>query len=272
MALVFLFFVALHLLITRLLTRCRLSAFPGPFPASVSYLPMLRTRLSGRSHLEYFGLSKKYGPLVRIGPNDLLASNTDYLRRMSAARSTYERSSWYKATRLDPYHDMMGSVMDKQAHMYLRSKLVPGYTGKDNPMLEPDLDSQVQALVNLIKREYLSDGTANPVDFGRLADFYAHDSKSQLAFGKPLGLLKTNKDVRGIVATVKLALEWIQVFTDIPPLQKLFFSDALLKLVGPKPTDSWGIGYLMGMGRDLVASRMGPDARVQQDLLVSDQD
>ncbi|KAH8742287.1 benzoate 4-monooxygenase cytochrome P450 [Diaporthe sp. PMI_573] len=236
MGLIFLFFVVLYLSITRFRTRSRLSAFSGPFFASVSYLPMLRIRLSGRSHLEYFELSKKYGSMVRIGPNDLLASNPDYLRRMSAARTTYERSSWYKATRLDPYHDMMGSIMGKHAHMSLRSKLAAGYMGRDIPNLESDLDSQVQALVSLIK---------------------------------PLGLLETNKDVRGIVAVVKLALDWIQVFTDIPPLQRIFFSNVLLKLVGPRPTDSWGVGYLMGMARELVASRMGPDAKDQQDLLGS---
>lgn len=251
------------------MTWRRLSAFSGPFLASISYFPMLRIRRSGRSHLEYFELSKQYGSLVRIGPNDLLASSPDHLRRMSAARSTYQRSSWYKATRLDPYHDMMGSIMDKQAHMSLRSKVAAGYMGKDNPRLESDINSQVQSLVSLIKREYLSDESVKPVDFGRLADFYAHDSKSKLAFGKPLGLLETNKDVRGIIAIVKLALEWIQVFTDIPPLQKIFLSNTVLKLLGPKPTDSWGVGYLMGMARELVSSRLEPDAKDQQDLLVS---
>lgn len=254
--------------ITRFMTWRRLSAFSGPFLASISYLPMLRIRRSGRSHLEYFELSKQYGSLVRIGPNDLLASSPDHLRRMSAARSTYQRSSWYQATRLDPYHDMMGSIMDKQAHMSLRGKVAAGYMGKDNPGLESDINSQVQSLVSLIKREYLSDESVKPVDFGRLADFYAHDSKSKLAFGKPLGLLETNKDVRGIIAIVKIALEWIQVFTDIPPLQKIFLSNTVLKLLGPKPTDSWGVGYLMGMARELVSSRLEPDAKDQQDLLV----
>ncbi|KUI55605.1 Pisatin demethylase [Cytospora mali] len=261
--------VFLYLAVTRFMTWRRLSAFHGPLFASISYLPMLRLRRSGRSHLEYFNLSKKHGPLVRIGPNDLLASNPDHLRRMSAVRSTYERSSWYKATRLDPYHDMMGSVMDKSAHMAIRSKLAAGYTGKDNPGLEAGIDSTIQTLVELIRREYLSEETVEPVDFGRLADFYAHDSKSMLAFGKPIGLLKNNNDVRGIIAIVKLALEWIQVFTDIPPLQKIFLSDVVLKLFGPKPTDSWGVGYLMGMAQEVVASRFQPDAKDKQDLLGS---
>lgn len=89
---------------------------------------MLQIRRSGIAHLKYVDLSFRYGALVRIGPNDLLSADPDHLRRMSAARSSYERSSWYKATRLDPYHDMMGSTMDKAAHAALRSKTVAGYT------------------------------------------------------------------------------------------------------------------------------------------------
>ncbi|KAH8742790.1 cytochrome P450 [Diaporthe sp. PMI_573] len=88
MGLIFLFFIILYLLITRFRTRSRLSAFSGPFFASISYLPILQIRLSGRSYLEYFKLSKKYGSIVRISPNNLLASNPDYLHQMSTAHTT----------------------------------------------------------------------------------------------------------------------------------------------------------------------------------------
>lgn len=273
-----------YFLVSRYRTWRRLSAFPGPRFASVSYWPMFLLRRSGRAHLEYASLSHRYGPLARIGPNDLISSDPAHLRRMSAARSTYERSSWYQATRLDPYHDMMGSVMDKSAHMALRAKLAAGYTGRDNPNLESAMDAQVQSLVRLIQRKYIGDTTppragllssqleqnVKPVDFGRLADFYAHDSKATLAFGKPLGMLERGQDVHGIITIVKLALDWIQVFTDIPPLQKIFLSNTVLKLLGPKPTDSFGVGKLMGMARDYVAARFSPGAEDRQDLLVSD--
>lgn len=161
----------------------QLSSFPGPFWASISYIPMFQIRRSGVSHLRYASLSSRYGSLVRIGPNDLLSADPDHLRRMSAARSPYERSSWYRATRLDPYHDMMGSTMDKTAHALIRSRIAAGYTGKDIPDLEGDLDTQVRALINLIDREYLTHlGTTTiPVNFGRLADFYARKYPSSSA-------------------------------------------------------------------------------------------
>lgn len=280
--------LVVYLTLTRLHTWRRLAAFPGPRLAAISYLPMLRLRL-GRAgpHVApraYAALSHRYGAhapggLVRIGPHDLLAADPAHLRRMSAVRSPYERSSWYEATRLDPYHDMMGSVRDKAAHGRLRARLAAGYTGRDNPHLAAEIRSQVQALVELIQRRYLTpdpstaaaaaaEGVIIPVHFGRLADFYAHDAKSMLAFGRPLGMLAQDRDVHGIVAIVKLALDWIQIFTDIPPLRTIFLSNTVLQWLGPKPTDRFGVGKLMGMARDLVAARLRPGAQDRQDLLV----
>lgn len=170
--------LSIYLAISTFKSWSRLSAFPGPFLFSISYASMFWTRLSGVAHLRYQALSRQYGPLVRIGPNDLLCADPEHLRRMSSVRSSYGRSSWYKATRLDPYHDMMGSTLDKTAHMSLRAKMAPGYNGTDCPDLEDNIRSQVQALIGLIRREYLTEscGTAVPVDFGRLADFYARKS------------------------------------------------------------------------------------------------
>lgn len=82
-------------------------------------------------------------------------------------------------------------------------------------------------------------------------------------------MLERNEDVHGIIAIVKLALDLIQIFTDIPLLQNIFLSDTMLRLFGPKPTDSFGVGKLMGMARELVASRFALGAKDQNDLLVS---
>lgn len=82
-------------------------------------------------------------------------------------------------------------------------------------------------------------------------------------------MLDRNEDAHGIIATVKIALEVIQVFTDIPPLQKIFLSDIMLRLSGHRPRDSFAVGKLMGMARELVASRFCSGAKEQNDRLVS---
>ncbi|KAF4425404.1 Cytochrome P450 monooxygenase lolP1 [Colletotrichum fructicola] len=224
---------------------------------------------------------------------------------MSAAKSTYERSSWYKATRLDPYHDMMGSVLDKSAHHSLRTRLSPGYVGKDIPGLEASIDSGIAELVDLIRLKYTSrskaanipetgekDQVSKPsdsesVDFGRLADYYAMDARSRMSFGRPIGLLQKDTDVFGLIRTSNIAIDVLQFFTDIPALQMIFTSDLVLRLLGPKPTDSSGFGKIMGrnpaaweiiimltgvayrLAQQHVVKRFAPDAKDEPDLLGS---
>ncbi|KAK1470784.1 benzoate 4-monooxygenase cytochrome P450 [Colletotrichum cuscutae] len=276
--------VAVYLVTTTFRSWVRLSHIPGPFLSSLSYWSMFRIRTRGsRGYLEYVNLSTKYGELVRIGPNDLITSDVQLIRRMSAAKSTYGRSSWYKATRLDPYHDMMGSVLDKSVHHALRTKLQPGYQGKDIPGLEASIDSGIADLVSLIRESYATKlsppGAENaeskgppeqkPVDFGRLAHYYAMDARSRMSFGQPLGLLRKNSDVFGLVAMSNLAIDILQFFTDIPPLQRIFTSDIALRLLGPKTTDKNGFGKIMGLAKEHVAARFGPDGKDKPDLLGS---
>ncbi|KAJ0270440.1 hypothetical protein COL940_011674 [Colletotrichum noveboracense] len=252
---------------------------------------MFRIRCHGsRAYSEYARLTAQYGKLVRIGPNDVITSDPELIRRMSAAKSTYERSSWYKATRLDPYHDMMGSVLDKSAHHSLRTKLSPGYVGKDIPGLEASIDSGIAELVDLIRLKYTSrskaanipetgekDQVSKPsdsesVDFGRLADYYAMDARSRMSFGRPIGLLQRDTDVFGLIRTSNIAIDVLQFFTDIPALQMIFTSDLVLRLLGPKPTDSSGFGKIMGLAQQHVVKRFAPDAKDEPDLLLFGED
>ncbi|KAK2746528.1 cytochrome p450 [Colletotrichum kahawae] len=276
---VFYVVIVSYFLITIVRSWSRLWHLPGPFPCSFSYWPMFRIRCHGsRAYSEYARLTAQYGKLVRIGPNDVITSDPELIRRMSAAKSTYERSSWYKATRLDPYHDMMGSVLDKSAHHSLRTKLSPGYVGKDIPGLESSIDSGIAELVDLIRLKYTSSSGKNQVsepsdtesvDFGRLADYYAMDARSRMSFGRPIGLLQKDTDVFGLIRTTNIAIDVLQFFTDIPALQMIFTSDLVLRFLGPKPTDSSGFGKIMGLAQQHVVKRFAPDAKDEPDLLGS---
>ncbi|KAK1531941.1 benzoate 4-monooxygenase cytochrome P450 [Colletotrichum paranaense] len=260
------------------------------YVAIVSYflIAIVRIRCHGtRAYAEYARLTAQYGKLVRIGPNDVITSDPELIRRMSAAKSTYERSSWYKATRLDPYHDMMGSVLNKSAHHSLRTKLSPGYVGKDIPGLEASINSGIADLVNLIRLKYTSrskianiseisgknraskSSDSETVDFGRLADYYAMDARSRMSFGRPIGLLEKDTDVFSLVRTSNIAIDVLQFFTDIPALQMIFTSDLVLRFLGPKPTDSSGFGKIMGLAQQHVVKRFAPDAKDEPDLLGS---
>src|SRR5438045_9580369 len=66
------------------------------------------------------------GPLVRIGPTDLLTGDVEVIRRITAVRSPYTRSDWYLGTRVDPPKDPVFSERDEAVHSELRNILSPG--------------------------------------------------------------------------------------------------------------------------------------------------
>lgn len=136
----------------------RLRHIPGPPFAALSYLWQFRVGLSGRRAEIYRHVNQEYGPLARIGPNELLANDPKLIMQMSAVRATFTRSSWYAAFKFNPYVDNMANILDTAAHDRLRAKMTPGYSGKENPSIEGDVDEQLASLVSLVRRCYISEG------------------------------------------------------------------------------------------------------------------
>lgn len=77
----------------------RLRHIPGPWLASISNLWIIRAATSTRLSDAFGEAGKRFGPLVRIGPNYILTSDADFLRKTGAVRGTYNRSPWYTAFR-----------------------------------------------------------------------------------------------------------------------------------------------------------------------------
>lgn len=77
----------------------RLRHIPGPWLASISNLWMIRASTSTRLSEVFEEAGESYGSLVRIGPNQILTSDADFLRKSAAVRGTYNRSPWYIAFR-----------------------------------------------------------------------------------------------------------------------------------------------------------------------------
>src|SRR2546429_8194413 len=57
------------LLLWSLRSYARLRHVPGPFLASLTNIPRMSWVLSGRAHDVHISLHRKYGKLVRFGPN-----------------------------------------------------------------------------------------------------------------------------------------------------------------------------------------------------------
>jgi hypothetical protein len=240
--------LVVYYVLTSITSYYRLREFKGPFFASFSYLWLARTDNSGESWRIHQEVRKKYdSSLIRIGPDLLITDDADIIRRMSAARSSYRRGEWYNACRIDVHNPSMFGTRDTVWHDDIKARASFGYSGKELPNLEHDIDQQIFNLKKYIRSKYLSTTQrTTPLDFAHASQFFALDVISKVAFGEEFGFLAADKDVNGYIKAMEIFAPFVTLCSDIPSMRKIFLSDWMMAFVGPKHTDKEGPGRIMG--------------------------
>jgi cytochrome P450 len=209
------------------------------------------------------------GPIARIGPNDLVTSSPELLAHMNGARSLYTRASWFnRGTRVEPGKDHVFSQVDEVKHTKRRAQMSAGYSGKENPNLESDIDARVQELLHLISSKYLSnDHRSNPFDIGLKIQYFALDVISTIGFGEPFGDLKTDTDVNDYIKSAEEGL-WILTVALGLGLAPFLQWPPIARILGPSEADKTGLGKMMGAARRLIDARFTKSLE-RSDMLAS---
>jgi len=267
----------------------RLSHFDGPWLAKLSYVWLLRRVTDNKLHISFPELHKKYGrhhlgctkyggngtdippgSVVRIGPNDLITNNADLVRRMSSARGSYLRSSWYSTQEVDTRVHSVISDINTKSHDRFKSYMALGYSGKDVPSLEDDIDKVIETFMRVIKRDHLSteEGT-KIVDFARLCTFFTIDSISKLGFGEAMGYLEHNDDRYGYIEAVQNALPIISVVSVLPLATSILSIPFIKNAFAPTRKDATGIGRLLTLADRTAETALAADPDSRHDMVAS---
>lgn len=239
--------------------------FPGPFLAKISTLWLMIHTFSGKLNQYNAAMLDKYGSPVRIAPDKILTNDPIILRYMSTPRSNFRRGTFYDAFSLQPPLKNVLSQKDEKLHNTLRAKLIRGYSGKDLPKLESDIDSNITNFIKLIHTE---SAAGRPIDFSSLAQYFTLDVLTHIAFSSPIGYLTQNRDVYSYIRTVSDFLRVLELGANSSTIQKILDSP-LMAPMRPTPKDKDGMGAMMGMANRAVSERYGSNRKVEQDMLGS---
>ena len=98
----------------------------------------------------------------------------------------------------------MISSPDVAFHDDIKARTAAGYSGREVPTMERDIDEQIGELKKLIVRQYLStEKVVKPMDWGLVAQYFTLDSLTRVAFGEALGYLETDSDVHEYIQTME---------------------------------------------------------------------
>ncbi|KAK7923377.1 Fumagillin dodecapentaenoate synthase [Apiospora marii] len=236
--------------IQAVVTWRRLRHIPGPFLASFSYLWLAKVTRSTRQWHIYRDLPRQYGPLVRVGPNEISTDDPEIIRKVSGVRSPYGKDSWYMGSRFNPYEDTMFTTLDLAAHDKQKAKTASAYSGRDTTALEGGVDDHVRELVALIRTKYLSKeiGAQEPsrlLDFSKIISFFTMDVITRAGFGQEFGYLKADEDLHDFLRSVRENWSIVAVTLDVPWIRNVLYSNWFLRWFGPRTTDKAGMGKVM---------------------------
>ncbi|KAK8013885.1 hypothetical protein PG990_007181 [Apiospora arundinis] len=205
---------ALGLIVQALLRRRfhPLRSIPGPWLNSISEIPAALALVKGDQHIYYQSLHEKYGPVVRVSPNELSFLSTDAREEIYGLRKgglNMEKSPIFLGA-VGKLDGQTGVSLALNAD-HARQRRALGYLFTNSALLrfEPLMKLQVQKFIALME-EKTSQG--EPVDVSSWYTYLAFDIMGDLCFAEPFGCLdqETNTEWSTSVINVFVAATWTQ--------------------------------------------------------------
>ncbi|KAK4643661.1 hypothetical protein QC761_406210 [Podospora bellae-mahoneyi] len=214
-----------------------LNKYPGPFLASLTdwwrFYDVYRRRPE-RTQIE---LHKKYGPVVRLGPNTLSFADPEALKTIYGLNKGFVKSDFYVVQQsVVKGHSLpsLFSTTDNDFHMQFRRCVNGAFAMSQLVQYEPFVDNTTKLFLKQTEKLYID--TPKACDFTQWLQFYAFDVIGEITYSKRHGFIERNEDVDGIVAYLTKLFLYVAPIGQIPLLDKLFLKNPLYLKLG-----EWGI-------------------------------
>ncbi|KAJ5114520.1 hypothetical protein NUU61_000279 [Penicillium alfredii] len=200
-----------------------LRRFPGPWLWAVSRIPSQLSVLSGHTHLDITALHCRYGPVVRISPNELAFNTAQAFRDIYGARPggcfPKDRSHY-----LPPANgvDHLVCAVDNGVHARQRRLLAHAFSERALRDQESLIRGYVDTLIAKLRAGIAKKGSPR-IDIKNWMNYTTFDITGDLMFGESFDCLKDNQLhpwIKLIFSSIK-ALSINGVVHQFPPLGAL---------------------------------------------------
>ncbi|CAN8105332.1 unnamed protein product [Discula destructiva] len=195
-----------------------LRKYPGPLLCRSMRLYMCYLNMSGVLHWRMLEMHRKYGPIVRIAPNELAFSDSRSWRDMSGHRTGSDGRGdldkympFYRAIPVEIIPDSVTSE-DREMHSTVRRMMANGFSEKSMRDQQPFIRKYIDLLIKRLHE--IGAGGSKAVDIMSWYNFTTFDVIGDLAFAEPFGCL----DGSGYHPWVKSIFEHVKVGTILQTL------------------------------------------------------
>ncbi|KAJ5175706.1 uncharacterized protein N7482_001583, partial [Penicillium canariense] len=179
------------------LTLHPLARYPGPLLWKLSVWPTVFLCRSGKRHLQIFAAHKKYGSVVRIGPNMLSFDSSSSVSAIYGPRhGNMVKSDFHLTLDATISTPSLFAIVDKEKHAFRRRVIMQAFT--ENAMLDASefYIEHTKVLVKELQRK-VQDGWAK-ANIGEYAVWWTLDVMGALSLGKTFNCLTESTYRHGI--------------------------------------------------------------------------
>ncbi|KAI1614306.1 cytochrome P450 oxidoreductase [Exophiala viscosa] len=186
----------LHLLHTRYNTQLR--RFPGPFLASFTSLWQVWVASSGKAEEYYMEVHRKYGPVARIGPNEISFAAPAAGRSIFKTGQGFHKTEFYTVFLPNNIKDIFTEI-GEDVHATKKRYTVPPYSLSSVQQHTAQIDALMVKFLQKLD-DFAYQGVA--CDLGKWLHYLAFDTLGEFAFANHFGFVDAGTDMNNTIATI----------------------------------------------------------------------
>ncbi|OGM46593.1 cytochrome P450 [Aspergillus bombycis] len=169
--------------------KSHLSYLPGPWYTKFTDLLLRYKVVTGQRPRYVHALHEKYGPVVRIGPDEVDVSDISGAREIHRIGSGFLKSPWYSLLNRKDTQSIF-TTTDPKYHNAHRRLLSSPMSELSLKSMEPLIDSRVRLTIQKMQEEMKTRGVA---DVYKWWFFMATDVIGEITFGESFRMLEKGK-------------------------------------------------------------------------------
>ncbi|KAH8728260.1 cytochrome P450 [Phaeosphaeriaceae sp. PMI808] len=232
-----------------------LKDYPGPFLAKFTDIYGAFFAWKRELHRVTFEDHKKYGPVIRQGPNKLVFNSANAIYAIYQNERIL-KSEAYLVTQIAPKIFNLFNVVDRDLHRTKRRIVGQGLSDRATRQFEPVMMGQIDTFLRLLLKSH-QDG--KPREMSEACKLLGFDISVELGFGYNLKL-QSGAENRWMVEAMSTSNWRINLYIQWPSLKKLNLEKVFLPILLPK------VLRYHRLVKKMVTSRRAEEKHARPDL------
>ncbi|OAQ59226.2 benzoate 4-monooxygenase cytochrome P450 [Pochonia chlamydosporia 170] len=217
-----------------------LRKYPGPYLAGWTNLWRFYHVLKLNSHLVVDELHRKYGPVVRIGPNLLSLSDPSLIKTIYKFENDWEKTEFYHGGSTRSWtgkvtYNIFG-ISDRKEHARVRRPIGKLYSMSYALGIEKHVDNAISQLWEELETRFIEgQNKGKSCELDQWFLYYCWDVVGDITFSQPFGYMKHGYDFDGSLADSEMAMNYLATVGQIPVLDFAVAQNPILKLLSKAP-------------------------------------